>query len=356
MHRVSPQTSTFAKGTAPMLARIPLPRRPNHGPSPHPGRPAARAGFTLIEILVVVIVISILLALLVPALTNVKAKANEAKVVVEIKQLESAISAFKVKYGKEPPSRFVFYLTEAGWTGDPAAKGLIRGMWPQFEFRLDNATVTAAAPGGQAYPPGWNTIATNQGHATWIGFNSGEALMLFLGGILDPTTNAPKGFCKNPSFPFSPNGTTREGPFMEFDVGRIKDSDLNGVYEFVDSLPNQQSPYLYFSSYEGRGYRPLELPNDGTNFTLLRDVYRVYTGTATPPPPPANVAAISSPSGTSLTLPPQKPQTYQIISPGIDGEYGLGGAFNASLPNAGLTDKRDYDNLTNFNGGRLSAN
>jgi prepilin-type N-terminal cleavage/methylation domain-containing protein len=339
MHRVSPQTSTFAKGTAPMLARIPLPRRPNHGPSPHPGRPPARAGFTLIEILVVVIVISILLALLVPALTGVKAKANEAKVVVEIKQLESAISAFKVKYGVEPPSRFVIYLTAADWDADRPMMGLVRRMWPQFNF---------AMPGGAgvAYPASWT--ATRR-------MNSGEAMMFFLVGIID-TNGAPIGFSKNPATPFSPTGTNREGPFMEFDVARIKDSDGNTIPEYVDSLPNQQSPYLYFSSYEGKGYRPIELPNDGTNFTLLRDVYRVYTGTATPPPPPANVAAISSPSGTSLTLPPQKPQTYQIISPGIDGEYGLGGAFNASLPNAGLTDKRDYDNLTNFNGGRLSAN
>jgi len=328
--------------------------RPMSASTRHPARPHARAGFTLIEILVVVIVISILLALLVPAFTGGRTKVIESKVVVEIKQIEGAIGSFKVKYGVEPPSRFVFYLTAAGWNGDAPARALIRRIWPQFEFNVDNATIVAKAPGGVAFPANWSTIATNQGHPNWIGFNSGEAMMLFLGGIIDSTTSAPTGFCKNPAFPFSPNGTNREGPFMEFDIGRIKDSDSNGIMEYFDSLPGQSNPYLYFSSYEGKGYRTLELPNDGTNFTLIRDVYRVFTGSGTVPQPPANVAA--STNGTSAALPPQKAQSFQIISPGLDGQYGLGGVFNPDLPGSGLADTRDHDNLTNFNGGRLASN
>ena len=39
------------------------------------------------------------------------------------------------------------------------------------------------------------------------------------------------------------------------------------------------------------------------------------------------------PSGSQL-LPAQKPQTFQIISPGYDGDYGFGGIFNAT--DAGL--------------------
>ncbi len=60
----------------------------------------------------------------------------------------------------------------------------------------------------------------------------------------------------------------------------------------------------------------------------------------------------------------QKPQSFQIISPGYDGEYGSGGVFNPQLANSGLVgydangntlnpDTRQFDNLTNFNGGRL---
>lgn len=72
----------------------------------------------------------------------------------------------------------------------------------------------------------------------------------------------------------------------------------------------------------------------------------------------------------------QKPQTFQIISSGLDGLYGVGGQFqptttSATIPlpfdshnsidvgNSVVADsdatlrQREYDNLTNFKSGRL---
>jgi hypothetical protein len=203
--------------------------------------------------------------------------------------------------------------------------------------------------------------------------NSGECLLFFLGGIIPQQNNGslsvtvPAGFAKNPAYPFSPPTASpnREGPFFEFTaLDRIHDIDGNGINEWYDSLPNQSKPYLYFSSYEGRGYNTNEVPSNGANFTYMHDMYRVWSGPITPaafPLPPTAPGAATV--GTSAALPAQKPQSFQIISPGYDGNYGVGGVFNPNLTNSGLIssfnggnpvfDTDAYDNLTNFNGGRL---
>ena len=362
--------------------------RPPRPPLPKGGK--GRGGFTLVEMMVVIVIIAILAGLLLPAINSARIRANEAKVTVEIKGLESAIAAFKAKYGVEPPSRFSLYLTQAGWSNDPVNTAIVRQIWPQFDFTMGGDTGQ-----NQAYPAFWWATLSNSG-ANGINMNSGECLLFFLGGVI-PTANgvaisAPSGFAKNPVYPFSPQSASanREGPFFEFaELVRIKDIDGNGINEWYDPIPNQSKPYLYFSSYDGRGYNLAELPNNGTKFTMagfesLHDVYRVYAGTQplfplqTPTskadPDPNNPVNTSLPTSEAvnhaLNSSPQKPQTFQIISPGYDGEYGSGGVYNTQLANSGLVgwipdpknpgnwlplnpDTRQFDNLTNFSGGRL---
>jgi general secretion pathway protein G len=323
-----------------------------------------RRGFTLIELMVVVIVISILMALLLPAINSVRMKAKEASVVVEIKQLESAIATFKAKYGIEPPSRISIYLTQAGWNTDAASMATIRRIWPQFDFTMSGGA-------GTAYPSHWTTIATTVGSNQVINLNSGECLLFFLGGVITTANNPaqqvgslavspPIGFAKNPQYPFGPTTSNREGPFFEFnDISRVMDVDGNGINEWYDPLPpvtTPKLPYLYFSSYDGSGYRIAELPGASSGaYSYLHDVYRVSGAAGTNPPATPGASAAGS-----QQLPAQRPQSFQIISPGYDGSFGSGGVFNSKLPNAGLTDssgKADtagYDNLTNFNAGRLN--
>lgn len=274
-----------------------------------------RAGFTLVELLVVIVVISVLLALILPAISRVRQSVNVAKVQTEISQLESAIIQFRGTYGIEPPSRFVIYITEAGWNSDLPSKVIARRMWPHFDFKMDGGA-------GTKYPSTWTADQK---------MNSGECLLFFLGGVIE-NGKQPNGFSKNPSLPFSPGGN-RSAPFLEFDQTRIRDTDNNGLFEYHDILQSPGRPYLYFSSYEGRGYKPAELCMGMTDF------YRTASA-------------------------PFKPHSFQIISPGIDGEYGDGGFYDPENTTMSLAQGRpatgtnqngraEYDNITNFSSGML---
>ncbi|QDT23839.1 prepilin-type N-terminal cleavage/methylation domain-containing protein [Gimesia chilikensis] len=273
-----------------------------------------RSAFTLIELMIVIVIILILIGLLIPAVGAVRLRAQQQQVRSEIGSLEAAITAFRQDFGMDPPSGINLYETSSGWASDQRSKGLIRKMWPQFDFSL----------GRDINKDG--TVST--GAAGQIPLNAGECLVFFLGGIWDVSGKTPNGFSKNSANPFAVAnaGGGRLGPYMEFDTSRFVDIDSDGAPEYLDSFPSQQKPYLYFSSYDGRGYRVSEVTGTG-----MVDVYRL--GDPTTPPPTNDV--------------PFKAKSYQIISPGADFDYGTGGNYD---PKRNLPGNRsaESDNITNF--------
>jgi prepilin-type N-terminal cleavage/methylation domain-containing protein len=279
-------------------------------------RRTRRSGFTLVELLVVIVIIGILMSLILPALGGVRYRAQVAAVTTEINQLDQAIASFKSKFGVEPPSSLLVPTSATGWTAADRQKVL--RIWDQFDF---------SNCGGFGYQP------------SPVHLNGAECLVFFLGGLNSGTPASPSliGFSKNPRTPWSTSGENRDLPFYDrFNTDRLVDIDGDNVVEFLDNLPGQTTPYLYFSS-QGKSYRK-------TNGASSLDDFDVHGGMT-------NSKDMSSIYVGSDGKTPERASSYQLVSPGIDGLYGLGGT---AAP-GGLTGTRaaEADNITNFSGGLM---
>jgi hypothetical protein len=205
--------------------------------------------------------------------------------------------------------------------------------------------------------------------------NGAECLVFFLGGRMDTSSGVPvpKGFSKVSSAPFASLAGaqgSRTGFFYEFDSKQLIDLDGDGMYEYLDSIPGQQRPIQYFSSYGGTGYRPLG-----------RDV--TYQGTATCDDevlPNSLKWVYTKNAGTAASVAtPFNPNGFQLISAGLNGEFGgpnassnydAGGYLDpdkgvqlgtttvsaspaVTLVRDGQLANLERDNITNFTGGEI---
>lgn len=389
------------------------------GPSPKPRRP----GFTLVEVLVVIIIIAILVGLLLPVIAGAVRTAKNAAVSSEINLLGQALESFKAKYGQYPPSRV--WLSENGYYnvgattqiapgdvtyGQLAQRTLsaFRQMFPKVVF-----STTGQVPNFNANSYWYDFNGNGVYDANGYILQGHECLVFFLGGIplasnpSNPTTSTfgLTGFGKDPTNPFSNSytssamyNTNRQPPFFEFNAGRLyadpHNTSMNGqnpgIPAYYDSLGNSTpSPaptalnfYAYFSSYGNALYDPNDVNFAYTSYEadafLAAPVgltfYLRGAQAISPAPNPYTTTLTVTTTGT-VTY--QKPQTYQIISAGVDGLYGVGGQFMASTtPGTGSSTnplpfdanhtyagssltadasirKRENDNLTNFKAGTL---
>src|SRR6478736_3831985 len=65
---------------------------------------SASRGFTLVEMLVVIAIIAILAALLLPAVMIAIRTARNAAIGLEVKQLDTAVEAYRLEKGDYPPN------------------------------------------------------------------------------------------------------------------------------------------------------------------------------------------------------------------------------------------------------------
>lgn len=328
-----------------------------------------RSAFSLIELLVVIVIIAILMALILPAINSVRITARLTEVKTEITRFDSAIASFKAKYGVEPPSTVVLPNLANGVGWDPISRRRIRQVWPQFDF----TTVGGIDVG-------------HFGGRDFIILTGAECLTFFLGGMpatggsggpWSSASNEPPlliGFSKNPRAPFALGGTNRD-TFYEFQGPRIVDVDGDSFPEYLDSLPGQETPYLYVKAKGSSGYRS-QVPGGIDDL----DVFSAYP--ANPDPDGNDIAELYDSAAGSLVDSGQarlnlasayqngsagawKKDSYQIISPGPDAEYGSassisgfgsyagGGQYEAG---AGVQDRFEQDNVTNFNEGTSLEN
>jgi general secretion pathway protein G len=273
---------------------------------------SVRFGFTLVEVLMVMLLIAILVGLLVPVIAAAYRRGREAAEITEINSLVTVIERFKDRYGVYPPSQIILredgdYSSASGSpvaaiTNDQPMLGVggvfvkevsiqyLKRIWPQIQLNTSSST------GG---PPRYidtnnnGQVDSGEPFYDWNGNNTfddvtyylsgDECLVFFLGGIpagqpLDnPTVRAGQGppstngFSRDPRNPtIAPIAGTatvsRDDVRYEFDSKRLADWDQNSFYEYLPlRRPGNRGGYAYFSSYEGAGYRPDDMNIDTTN-------------------------------------------------------------------------------------------
>lgn len=222
----------------------------------------------------------------------------------EIQQLSAALTNFDVRFGRKPPGSLTLYEDGRSWSDDVVSRSKVRQIWPQFDFQA----------GGDLNGDG----DTDDTHV----LTGAECLVFFLGGLRD-SEGVRFGFSKNPLWPFQVATDIRDGPFMEFDTERLCDVDDDGFCEYGDAITG--TPYLYVCR-ERQRFHNEDLNVYGTGDSRnMSQVYVLRSGD----------------------------RSFQIISAGFDGRYGVGGEYVEGETELNGNRRFELDNITSFASGRL---
>jgi prepilin-type N-terminal cleavage/methylation domain-containing protein len=256
-------------------------------------------GFTLVELLVVIVIIGILASLITVAVSAALTAAKRTRIVAEINAVATAIQNYKLENGSYPPSTSV-----------------------QLKLHVRNRFTRALLED-------INTIPDNLTPAEILWFCA-------------------RGYTSDPQRPVDFFNATAKRDGMTFDQGRLVPTrtwahNSSTMGPLLSPRVAQQPVYVF-------------VPQDGKNAPL------VYFDCSRPYPTPIVFDAAAQPvaqgtgqarayytkNGTQVTF--ANAGKYQIVSAGLDGDYGLyATATDQKLYPDGVNyTEGDKDNLVNF--------
>ena len=113
-------------------------------------RTARKTGFTLVEILIVVIILGILAAIVIPQFSNASSDARKSNLTSQLQTLRSQIELFKLQHGDAVPK--LITASAGAWTDLTGITNYGSGTFGPYMQQaptnpLTNSSTVAVAPG-----------------------------------------------------------------------------------------------------------------------------------------------------------------------------------------------------------------
>ena len=310
-------------------------------------RRKTRRGFTLVELLVVIVIIGILAALIVVAVNGARASARRAVIKQQISQVEGALARYLQKYGEYPPD----------FSDEAAVMRHVRKRWPNWRGGPQNFNAFCGMVGDatRQIDPAWEynfhlpdpTAPVDHDNSS-PGAHIG-ALAFWLGGLPDKNGML-SGFSADVSDPLGLGSGgikqwDKDSQFMELTIG----SNCEITVEGLPVITANGFPIAYFKPNAAGKYLRKNDPSDPFLCFHLHFDKPEWSdmGIAAP--------YAKKPGATLDDVVWHNPKTYQLIHPGLDGRFCDGDdddlriidPANDFMKNITLADR---DNQANFGG------
>lgn len=357
---------------------------------------APRAGFTLVEMLMVIIIVGILAALVLFGATKAMSKGRAAQIQAEIDQLGSAIENYRTERGSYPPTMGPFagdfYIPTKTSNYPPVQQARIQrhiakafprytGAFGDFQKQICFATASLLSTNAYGTSVAYCTFKdannNDKNGLDVLHLDPAETIVFWLSGLPDPTNETKvAGFTLNPAKPFwdgdltysnspaSQSGAQRTKPYP-FDPRRLVDYDGDGWWEYLPpggTTDGNTPPYVYFDSNVYGSGPAYPFPSNvssatGYSSTLTPSTKESLWGNAKP-------YGADPDRGPSFYATFVNSKKFQIITAGVDNAYSEPiefrdpGTITAPpkpwwfdvhhFPSGTGTVDQDSDNLTNF--------
>jgi type II secretion system protein G len=348
-----------------------------------------RRGFTLVEMLVVIAIIAILAALLLPAVMMAIRTARNTAIGLEIKQLDTALEAYRLEKGDYPPN-----------FRDPnIVRKHILKCYPRIDQTYYDLFMRTVFPPDGLTPPQLNSALNNipvldesESLVFWLTMTDTDPQYPFLSfpvpngttGFSPPGTtyDSVGGVCYGNTMP---NSTKQASPkkYYDFEQTRLVVTDQRTMQSLqMQVIKSFQAKFCGGTNYVYIDSRAYNIPlgilttaslaagrTDLIQMTALGDT-RTTAAIAGDPSgvgvrpywssPPALKTVPPTPYRNNPVLKPANQTTFQIICAGQDGDFGFDLSDSDVKIATGVlagtnfnTAGGDKDNIANFSNGKM---